>query len=456
MAGKAEALYFSSPVWVQNLMVSAMGYKLYRKRYTGLYHELRELVRESREWSPEKREAYQAEQLHHMIRHCRQNIPYYQKLLADHGLSEKDFTQLSDLARLPILNKQTVRKHWQELCSPLEKPFMVQHTSGSTGTPLSLYVNERTYKLAMALLVDHEEFHGVPFGARRATFAGRMIQQPENMSPPFSRFNRAENQRLYSSYHLNQQTFEHYRKDLDRFQPLELIGYPSAISDMATHYESSGVKPGFQPTAIITNSETLLDWQKDRIESVFQCPVFDYYGTAEYVLFAGEDKQGLYQINPVIGITELENQSDTENTGAIIATTLTNTSMPLLRYEVGDHGVGAATSGSGSSIISAFESITGRQDDYVVTPDGRRLGRMDHIFKGLESIKEAQVIQDRQDHCTLKIVPHTDKQSINEPLLETNFHSRAGQDMHLTIEYVQRIPRGNNGKFKGVLSFIDD
>src|SRR5690554_2712650 len=108
MAGKAEPLYFSAPVWVQNLMVSAMGYKLYRQRYTGVYHELRKLIRESREWRPEQREAYQAEQLHHMIRHCRLNIPYYQKILADHGLTEKDFTQLSHLTRLPTLNKQTV------------------------------------------------------------------------------------------------------------------------------------------------------------------------------------------------------------------------------------------------------------------------------------------------------------------------------------------------------------
>ena len=53
--------------------LSAMGYKLYRKRYTGIYHELRELVRASRAWSAQQREAYQAEQLHDLIRYCRTN-----------------------------------------------------------------------------------------------------------------------------------------------------------------------------------------------------------------------------------------------------------------------------------------------------------------------------------------------------------------------------------------------
>ncbi len=451
MASKTETLYFSSPVWLQNLMVSAMGYKLYRKRYTGIYHELRELVRASRAWSAQQREAYQAEQLHDLIRYCRLSIPYYQKLFAEYGLSEQSFTQVSDLAKLPILDKQTLRTRGHEFCAPNAKPFMIQHTSGSTGTPLALYVNERTYKLAMALLVDHEEYHGVPFGARRATFAGRMIQKPENLSPPFARFNRAENQRLYSSYHLNDQTFEHYRRDLDHFQPLELIGYPSAISDLASHYENSGTQPVFRPKAVITNSETLLDWQRSRIESVFECPVFDYYGTAEYVLFAGQDDRGIYQINPILGITELAVPAHNENEGSIVATTLTNTSMPLLRYEVGDHGVRTPNDQSCNSIISGLESITGRLDDYVITPDGRQLGRMDHIFKGLEAIREAQIIQDAPDHCTLRIVPQSDSTSVSEKLIEANFHARAGAQLRLSIAYVQNIPRGRNGKFKGVV-----
>ncbi|PPI79370.1 phenylacetate--CoA ligase family protein [Marinobacter flavimaris] len=450
-----EAFYFSSPVWLQNLMVSAVGYRLYRKRYTGIYHQLRELVRVSREWNSEQREAYQAEQLHYLIRYCRLSIPYYQKLFAEYGLSDQDFTQVSDLAKLPILEKQTVRERGDEFRAPNGKPFMVQYTSGSTGTPLALHVDERTYKLAMALLVDHEEYHGVPFGARRATFAGRMIQKPEKLSPPFARLNRAENQRLYSSYHLNDQTFEHYRKDLDRFQPLELIGYPSAISDLATYYESSGTKPGFQPKAVITNSETLLDWQRSRIELVFQCPVFDYYGTAEYVLFAGQDDRGIYQINPIIGITELENEADAEGAGEIIATTLTNTSMPLLRYQVGDHGVLATNDQSSNVAISGLDSIIGRLDDYVVTPDGRRLGRMDHIFKGLEGIREAQIVQDGANHCTLKIVPQNSSTRVGEQLIESNFLSRTGREMAVSIEYVGAIPRGKNGKFKGVISLLD-
>src|SRR5690554_3733429 len=451
MSAFNEHIYHLSPVWFQNQLVSALGHRLYRRRYTGIYHELRELVRASRDWSAAERTAYQSEHLHEMIKYCRGYIPYYQELFSAHGLHENDFTSLEDLTRLPILRKRTVQERSHEFRAPQEKPFMTQHTSGSTGSPLALQVNERTYKLAMALLVDHEEYHGIPFGARRATFAGRMVQKPENLTPPYARFNRAENQRLYSSYHLNDQTFEHYRRDLNRFQPLELIGYPSAISDLASHYESTGTQPEFRPKAVITNSETLLDWQRSRIESLFECPVFDYYGTAEYVLFAGQDASGIYQLNPLLGITELVNPEDSGNTGSIVSTTLTNNSMPLLRYEVGDQGARTPNDQTCNSTISALRSITGRLDDYVVTPDGRRLGRMDHIFKGLEAIREAQIVQDAPDHCTLRIVPQRDSKTVSEKLIESNFHSRAGAQMRLSIAYVESIPRGRNGKFKGVV-----
>src|SRR5690554_3758327 len=222
MKTASERLYFSSPVWLQNIFVSLYGYNLYRKRYTGIYSEILKLVRESRTWSQKQIEDYQSEKLFLMVKHCRHNIPYYQKLFAVHGFHENDFTTTSSIARLPLLNKQTLLSNISDFRQPGTVPFALQHTSGSTGTPLTLCVNEYTYKLAMALVVEHEEFHGVPFGSKRATFAGRLIQPSDNLNPPFARFNKAENQKIFSSYHLNKATFPWYRNELDNFGPTEL------------------------------------------------------------------------------------------------------------------------------------------------------------------------------------------------------------------------------------------
>ncbi|MBK1871740.1 phenylacetate--CoA ligase family protein [Marinobacter sp. 1-3A] len=454
MKGMIEAIYYRSPVFLQNLLVSAYGYKLYHKRYSGpLYSEIMEKVRLSRSWNSEEIEAYQSERLHEVVKHCRLNIPYYQQQFAEHGIHENDITSTEHITRLPILEKQKLKEHSQLFTESSTKPFMLQHTSGSTGTPLTLMVNEETYKLAMALLVDHEETHGVPFGAKRATFAGRMVQPATDMTPPFARMNRAENQKLFSSYHLNSQTFPWYRAELDRFQPAELIGYPSAICDLATQYREAGVSPAFRPAAIVTNSETLLEWQRAIIEDVFGCMVSDYYGTAEYVLFAGQDKNGIYRLNPLIGITELLAQPGDSEAKRLIATTLTNTKMPLLRYDLGDTAESQSEHHSGN-VVHQLKTINGRVDDYIETPDGRKIGRIDHIFKGLDGISEAQVIQNAPDHCIIKIIVQSALSEMDREALKTNFSARTGGAFRHTVETVSSIPRGPNGKFKSVIRNI--
>src|SRR5690554_5717965 len=251
MSSLKETIYLRSPVAVQNLLVSVMGYNLYRKRYSGIFSSLRDLVKESHSWSDKERSDYQALKLHDIVKHCVTTVPYYQKLFSDYGYSANQFTSPKDLTRLPILTKKMLVDRASEFKSINEPVYITQHTSGSTGTPLALSLNEQTYKLAMALLVDYEERLGIPFGTRRATFAGRMIQKPDDLSPPFSRFNRFENQRLYSSYHLNERTFPYYKNDLNKFSPLEIIGYPSSISDLAGFYELTNTKPDFFPKAII-------------------------------------------------------------------------------------------------------------------------------------------------------------------------------------------------------------
>lgn len=451
MTTRIEKIYFSSPVWLQNVLVSAMGYKLYRKRYTGIYHNVKELVARSRNWSETERDAYQSERLHNLVRHCHQCIPYYQALFAEHGLHPNDITHVNDLIKLPILTKKSLQQNGEAFRLRGRKPFMIQHTSGSTGTPLALHVNEYTYKMAMALLVDHEEFHGIPFGARRATFAGRMLKQANDMAPPFSRYNRAENQRLYSSYHLNEKTFPYYRDELNRFRPQEIIGYPSAIADLAAQYQQANSKPDFQVTAIITNSETLLEWQRERIEAVFNCKVRDYYGTAEYVTFAGQDKNGVYQTNPAIGITEVVFDGANAHSGKVVATTLTNDLMPLLRYEIGDTAT-VFDEHSQNVRQDRLQVVNGRIDDYIKTADGRLIGRIDHIFKGLEGIHEAQVVQDSLTHCTIRVVTQTPPEQFDRRKLIDNMRFRTGDSMEISIEFLPSIPRGANGKFRSVVS----
>lgn len=415
-----------------------------------MYWDLLEKVKDAKSWSPEKINEYQCQRLHEMVKYCYENIPYYRKVFDELCLTPDDINTQDDLTKIPILDKQTIRERPHDFLPVNGKhAYTIQHTSGSTGTPLALHTDEETYKLAMALLVDFEESYGVAFGAPRATFAGRMLKASDRMTPPFWRFNKAENQLLFSSYHLNKTTFPSYADALNRFQPEELIGYPSALCELATHYLEQDIVPAFQPNLIVSNSENLLEWQRKKIRQVFKCNVKDYYSTAEYVNFAGENRQGTYSSNPLIGITEFEVIEPNDPSGNLIMTTLTNRAMPLIRYRIGDVAtpVNSSETTKGAPVLSG---IDGRIDDYLETTDGRKIGRVSQIFKGLPGIREAQVIQEKTGSVIFRVVPDGTGSDFKDGLIK-NAKLRLGNDFSFRIQYVDEIPRGVNGKFRFVL-----
>jgi phenylacetate-CoA ligase len=98
------------------------------------------------------------------------------------------------------------------------------------------------------------------------------------------------------------------------------------------------------------------------------------------------------------------------------------------------------------------KEIDGRKEDYVILPNGVAVGRLDHIFKDLVNIREAQIYQRQQGQIELRIVKgksYTDKDE-QELLKETC--KRVGDDMEITVRYVDAIERTIAGKLRFVLS----
>jgi phenylacetate-CoA ligase len=128
--------------------------------------------------------------------------------------------------------------------------------------------------------------------------------------------------------------------------------------------------------------------------------------------------------------------------------------MPLMRYEIGDDASPAKGACPCGSAHPAVASIVGRTDDAVITPEGRTVGRLDHIFKGLDGVRECQIVQDRIDHITLNVVADGSFGSQGRRLLADNLRERVGSGVQIDIVNVESIPRTTRGKFKGVISLV--
>lgn len=455
-----ESIYYALPLKLQNYLVSAYGKSLYNYRYTAPFENLLEQINSTAKLTGKQIEDIQFSRLLKMLTHARDYVPYYNKLFKEFGINIQKFQDLNDIHKIPVLEKDQFRNNIQQFYSsrPGDSGYFTQTTSGSTGTPLTLSVNEETYKLAMALLVNHEQMHGVEFGRPRATFAGRMVKRAHDNKPPFSRYNKHENQLLFSSYHINKENVSSYVYELNNFRPEEIIGYPSSIYELAYNMKVTNNSLSFRPKLIVTNSETLLDWQRDTIEEVLSAPVRDYYGTAEYVIFASQCDQLKYHINPLVGLLEIVNSKDQptiDEEGDVIATSLTNYTMPLIRYRIGDRAVLSAKPCGCGLNSSILDKIEGRVDDLIITQDNLKIGRLDHIYKNLTNIKEGQILQVSRKKCIIKIVRGSLSDPVDVESLISNFHKRVGTSLDVDVEFVDSIPRGKNGKFKAVLNLVE-
>ena len=138
--------------------------------------------------------------------------------------------------------------------------------------------------------------------------------------------------------------------------------------------------------------------------------------------------------------------------GTMVCTGLNSLAMPLVRYRVGDVAVardGVCACGREFPLI---ERIEGRIEDYVRTPDGRFVGRLDHLFKDVHHVREAQIVQTQLNELVLRIVKANGFGSNDEQIILKEARMRLGDAMGIRFEYVDRIERTAAGKFRFIVS----
>lgn len=240
---------------------------------------------------------------------------------------------------------------------------------------------------------------------------------------------------------------------LKKYKITAIEAYPSSLYALAKYLLVGNKR--FPLKACLTTSETLVDEQRAIIEEAFQCKVFDYYGMAERVAAIHTCEKHNYHIVPEYSLVEFV-ESDQLNPGnfELLGTSLSNLAMPLIRYRVGDViRPGNRTCECGRQ-YPVVERIVGRTDDYVVTPSGKLIGRLDHIFKGIDNVIEAQIYQPSVENLVLRVVPDPTFSARDKDRIIAKLRDRVGEKMNFTVEQVESIERGSSGKLKSVLSEV--
>lgn len=453
----AESFYAHSPVLVQNAMLTAYGWKLARLRFGGGFKKYLEELLRSQRYSESELAELQNEKLRALIRHCYDNVPYYSQQFRDLKLTPQDFQDAVDLQKLPVLSKDTVRDH-PDLFNArnyLHRPCEMVSTSGTTGTTLRIRVDAEGRRKNYAFFARFKLWAGVDVAPRTATFAGRPIVSPEARRPPFWRYNLAANTLLFSSYHLSEKNMPAYLEKLQKWDPEMIDTYPSSLEILASFALEHGIA-GPHPRAVITSSETLRPDQRAVIVSAFKTKILDQYGGAEQACFISECENGNYHVHPEFGVTEFlaDSSGSSESGMSIIATGFTNWATPLLRYNTGDRAIPSTRECRCGRKFKIVDQILGRQDDLLIAPGGRRIGRLDPVFKGLQTVRRAQIIQETLQRIRVRLVPGKGFLPEHQESIRHELQKRIGEDLEYVFEIVDEIPVGAGGKFRAVISKI--
>ena len=400
----------------------------------------------------------QSQKLQKLIHEVYENVPYYRKIMDERNILPSDIKTPKDLSIFPLLDKETIRNNLYELLNNRYRynldELLVVKTGGSTGKPMKFYLGKHEYGVYIAHIERWKKYAGVK-QFEKYMYIGmdenaKQKKDYEGIYTPFNFY-------LMSSFNLNDFLLNKYLKNIKKFKPNHLRGFASACYILADYFKRNNLN--YPLNAVLTSSDELYSFQREVIEKVFSCEVFEHYGQNEDVISATEcEFHNGYHVNmescTVEVLDENDEQLDEGNTGRLIGTQLENYSMPLIRYEIGDMGSITSKKCSCGREHIKIKSLSGRIDDVIITPDGKKITSpmsvpMKYFY---EEILEVQLIQKKADLIIVKIVP-TDKYTLKtEKKFEECIKYQIGNKIQLKFEKVSKIPRTKGGKHRMVIS----
>jgi phenylacetate-CoA ligase len=425
------------------------AYSVYRKTYA--------FLRESQRWSREELEAYQARALSRLLDHAYRNVPYYRRVFRERGLVPGDIRSPEDLKLLPYLTREDLQNNLPDLKARNypESAFEYVTTGGSTGIPVGFYYEKGVSRAReWAFMKTQWDRVGYRFIDRCVVLRGYIVGSSKD--GVYWKKTLGGRWLLMSSHHMTEETLPAYVDRIRRFKPRFIQGYPSTVVILARYMREHGIGPFPTVRAVLCGSENLYPWQRDLLTEVFGCRVFSWYGNSEQTVLAGECEESThYHIFPEYGIVELigrdgEPVQGPGEMGEVVATNLTNFVCPLIRYRTMDLATAAGESCSCGRAYPLLERVEGRVQDFIVTGKGELLAgiAMNIDTDAFDNVKQFQFYQEKVGEVILNIVRKPAFSKQDAEYLYREVSRSCGDDVRITIRYVDNIPLTARGKHR--------
>jgi phenylacetate-CoA ligase len=448
----------SMPSPLRNTLRYAYGMISPRFRYGKVFWDTYRFLGESQYWSKDKLEEYQFMQLKNLVLHAYENVPFYSKLWKKHNVNPaeiKDFDAFK--TKIPYITKDDIRKNIEDMVAtnfPDAKKDIVT-TSGSTGEPLSLYLEKgRSRPSEFAFIATQWKRIGYKVDDYIIALRGEAMEKGEIFyKDPSERYS------LLSSFCINKDNIKKYYDILLKSKPYFLHVFPSSLELLSKYFLEQGYDlSGLPLKGIFCASEKLYDFQRKLFSDLFKVPVYGHYGHTEICVLAGECEVSKYlHVFSEYGYTEIIDSGNIEITeensvGEIVATGFNNNLMPLIRYRTGDFATIKKDNCKCGRNYKLFEEVIGRSADFALDANNEMIPIVPLVFpihdKYLRDVIRFQLIQEKigEIEILLHVRDSSDKGIICKNLL-ADLKSRVGDRLKFDIRFTPEIPLSNNGKY---------
>lgn len=407
-------------------------------------------------------QALRVEKLRRFLVAAGREVPYYKALFQRIGFDPSEVTSLADLQRLPLMSKATIRGHTDALKRPGAGRLVRYNTGGSSGEPLIFYMGMDRVSHDVASKWRATRWWDVDIGDPEMVVWGSPIEvgAQDRVRQWRDRLMRSE---LLPAFEMSESNLDRFVAAIRRRQPRMLFGYPSALSLIALHAEKRriamndlGIKVAF------VTSERLYDHQREVIGRVFGCPVANGYGGRDAGFIAHECPSGGMHLTAEDIIVELLDRDGKPvpdgSPGEIVVTHLATGDFPFVRYCTGDVAAFNTQRCACGRGLPLLKDLQGRSTDFVVAADGTVMHGLAliYVLRDLPGLKSFKVVQESKQRTRVQLVAGDGFDRAHQVDIVRNFRRRLGEAVDVAIEYVDHIPPEKSGKFRYIVSHVDN
>jgi phenylacetate-CoA ligase len=389
----------------------------------------------------------QRRELSNIVNFAYEHVPYY----------HEKYAKLSGLnpATLPILCKQEVIRNREAMVArEFDKSVLkTGSTGGSTGVPVSFYYDNHKSQLMRAGMCRSYMWSGWRPGQKILNFWGaRQDIAGSGLALRLHDFIAAE--QTIPAYQHSEAQLRQWAAAIQNYRPVLLQGYASILAVLARHIDDNKISMPSSIIGVYSTAEVLYGWQRELIERVFRCKVYNQYGSREIPNIACECSHG--KLHVFSDMVHLESCS-IEGEQRLLLTSLTNRAMPFIRYENGDSGRLIEGDCPCGSPFPLMEMQLCRSNDQIRTRLGARIhpSFFTRLLYGIKDLCQYCFIQQTLDLIILQLVIPKRLDAATEKALQAKIHDEIDINMTLEIQYPDQIERTVSGKHRYVICKLD-